>query len=211
MTVQVCGQCTTRMAVGLPACPHCGSNDLKPEATSLPSIVVECRTPACPAAGRQARIILRQLTPGFFEAHPALLCRTCGYAAAVVHGWPYDPTPEEGDMAKITVHGGPSNAALDAEQAAGVAENVTAPPPAPPPAPAAETAPTPQPERPAQVDTKAAWLTYAQAVGVTGADGMSKAQLIVAVKAKESGGNAQVAGLQITADAEVTHSDGSTS
>lgn len=130
MTVQVCGQCTTRMAVGLPACPNCGSNDLRAEATTLPSIVVQCGNTGCAAFGRQARIVLRQAAPGFLEVPPTVLCRTCGYEAETVHGWPYDPTPEGNDMAKITVHGGPTNAALDAEQDAGAAENATAPAPA---------------------------------------------------------------------------------
>lgn len=120
MTVQVCGQCTTRMAVGLPACPQCGSADLRAEATTLPSIVVQCGNSYCGAYGRQARIVLRQVAPGFLEAPPALLCRACGYVPETVHGWPYDPTPtpQEGDMAKITVHGGPSNAAADTENPA---------------------------------------------------------------------------------------------
>jgi hypothetical protein len=86
--------------------------------TALPSITVQCPAVGrCLAAGRQQRVVLRQVVPGFLDV-PQLQCMTCGRVPEIVHGWPHGSTPEEGDMAKVTVHGGPSNAAADDEQSA---------------------------------------------------------------------------------------------
>jgi hypothetical protein len=73
----------------------------------LPAVEVACTGPNCPAAGAgPRRVHLRPAAPGFVEM-PVLLCTLCGRQARVVRPWPM-----EEDMPKITVHGGPSNAAL---------------------------------------------------------------------------------------------------
>ncbi|HEY1380911.1 MAG TPA: hypothetical protein VGF55_29190 [Gemmataceae bacterium] len=198
---------------------------------ALPSITVRCGNPYCGAFGRQARVLLRQVTPGFVEAPRMLLCRSCGYEAETVSGWP--PPVVEESMAKITVHGGATNAAADREDAAAEAgaEPAAAAPPVAPAEPAlvAEVEETPQtapagapadggeqPPRPAQADPKAAWLAYAQAIGVDGVEDLNKAQLIHAVKTFERAqaikpAEGDVVGLTAVAEAEVIGADGSRS
>lgn len=128
-------------------------------------------------------------------------CPHCGDPAAY----------EEGDVAKINVRGGASNA--DNEPGGGATPSL--PPESPAPgagvvSPAQEA--TPQaavPERPAQSAPKPDWVAYvtASGVGAQEAGGMTKADLIA--------WQPPPAGSQVTAtavvDAQVTHPDGSVS
>jgi hypothetical protein len=109
--------------------------------TALPMIAVACATQGCGACGVVRRVRLKPAALGLVEA-PRLLCTGCGLEPQTVQGWPAMSTDEateeatEGtDMPKITVHGGPSNAA----------ESVTAAetPPAEPAVEPAVAAPAP--------------------------------------------------------------------
>lgn len=103
-TVLECADCTTRYALDLKACPHCGSSNLVPEegvaTRRLPLfVVVRC---ACGTGPWTIR--LEAKTSGLIEL-PTLACTSCGNRVPVT--WP----PEEEPMSpKITVHGGATNA-----------------------------------------------------------------------------------------------------
>jgi hypothetical protein len=214
--MQRCTGCgTTGIAAGLSACPHCGAAALTGGGSVLPSITVQCGNTECGSYGKQARIVLQQVAPGFLALPPSLVCRACGYVPETVAGWPYSPPEEENTMPKITRHGGASyapaghEAAEEAAEATPAAEEAAAPPT--PPAEAASAATTEheavpgeplpelprsaypedavdleptaesvedEPERPSVRDPRSAWLAYAKAVGVDGADQMTKPQLI---------------------------------
>jgi hypothetical protein len=185
--MQRCGVCgTTGIALGLSACPHCGSAALAGGGTVLPSVTVEC-SGGCRAAGVQRRIMLRSAAAGWVE-FPDLRCTACGRQAVIVDGWPIG---EDNIMPKITRHGGATNAAADREaaEAAPVApaeeEAAAAPAEVAEETPAAEPAAADEPVedtpvRPHNVDSKPKWLAYAQAIGVDDADQMTKPQLIEA-------------------------------
>lgn len=64
------------------------------------AVTVACTTAACAAAGRRARVYIRQVAPGVVD-WPDLRCVWCGSHVTRV---------EEDDMAKITIHGGATNA-----------------------------------------------------------------------------------------------------
>jgi hypothetical protein len=109
MSTWGCGACGTRYAVGAPRCPQCSANQpVTAQPTSpLASLTVAC-LPAdsgCRYGGVVRRVMLPQIVPGVIDM-PDLRCAGCGAAMA---------TAEEGaqDMPKITVHGGPTNAATD--------------------------------------------------------------------------------------------------
>lgn len=73
----------------------------------LPVVVVACENQHCPAVGIPRRVVLRQTTPGVLE-RPVLVCARCLHEMAVTNTATSD---EEGvNVAKTTVHGGPSNA-----------------------------------------------------------------------------------------------------
>jgi hypothetical protein len=83
----------------------------------LPSVTVACANDVCRYAGRQRRVHLRTAAPGVLEM-PPLVCAGCGLQVPTVAPWPPINEPEDNGMAKITVHGGPSdalNAATDDE------------------------------------------------------------------------------------------------
>jgi hypothetical protein len=80
----------------------------------LPSVTVACANDVCRYAGRQRRVHLRTAAPGVLEM-PPLVCAGCGLLVPTVAPWPPINEPEETGMAKVTVHGGPSNAAADDE------------------------------------------------------------------------------------------------
>jgi hypothetical protein len=109
MALVVCEDCSTRYAPDVERCPHCGSGTAVAEDVVeqrrplLPVRVVQCRNSACPAVGITRRVPLRHAGPGVFE-QPGLVCARCRAPMADVE------TSEEESMAKITVHGGPSNA-----------------------------------------------------------------------------------------------------
>lgn len=122
MAVEVCAGCSARYAVGLAACPQCGSTDRTDGAVGAvpPWVWVECTPGPCRAAGVRRRVQLRQAALNVVEL-PTLLCAVCGSELSIT--W---PAPEEEDtpMPKITVHGGATNAAAEAEQVHGeVAES----------------------------------------------------------------------------------------
>jgi DNA-directed RNA polymerase subunit RPC12/RpoP len=94
--------------VGAPRCPHCSSKSLVPEealAGLMPSLTVCCANEVCPAEGVQRRVGLTQVVPGVLDL-PRLVCARCGYELLKV---------TEDIVPKITVHGGPSNAAAEPE------------------------------------------------------------------------------------------------
>jgi hypothetical protein len=106
-----CAACTTTYAVGAAKCPHCGSTERtdQPGGAVLPSVTVACANDVCRYAGRQRRVHLRTAAPGVLEM-PPLICAGCGLQVPTVAPWPPINEPEDEDMAKITVHGGPSDA-----------------------------------------------------------------------------------------------------
>lgn len=106
MTVHMCAGCSTRYALDLPACPHCGSAEVESE-----GVVGRRRLPlfaagVCDGCARQWHVRLSQVQPGLVEL-PRLFCASCG--SQVQLPWP----PVEDDMPKITRSGGPSNARAD--------------------------------------------------------------------------------------------------
>lgn len=104
-TVQSCVACSTQYAIGLDACPHCGSTECEVEgavvARRFPSFV----TITCPECGRGPWTVrLSSVTSGLIDL-PTLACASCGSRVPVT--WP----PEEEPMSpKITAHGGATNA-----------------------------------------------------------------------------------------------------
>ena len=111
MANEVCEECGTRCAVGVPRCPQCSSKSLVPEealAGLMPSLTVCCANEACPAEGVERRVGLTQIVPGVLDL-PRLVCARCGYELLKV---------TEDIVPKITVHGGPSNADAEPEQEA---------------------------------------------------------------------------------------------
>lgn len=99
-----CAGCSTVYAVGLPACPNCGSTVLA--GTAFPQMRVACRTDGCRAAGKVTVVRLASVAPNIV-AMPALACTLCGRQVETVTAW------KDNDMPKITRHGGPSNALAD--------------------------------------------------------------------------------------------------
>jgi hypothetical protein len=114
MAAWTCAECTTTYAVGAVRCPQCGSTDRtdKSGGSVLPSVTVACGNDVCRYAGRERRVYLRAAAPGVLEL-PRLVCAGCGYDMPTVAPWPPVTDSEDEAMAKITVHGGPSNAAAD--------------------------------------------------------------------------------------------------
>lgn len=108
MSLQVCGQCGTRYALGVDRCPHCSSTDLAPDNVGrVPLVVhVHCPNETCEAHGRQRRLVLQRVVTGVV-ALPALLCEISG--DQVIVRWP-GALQEDSSMPKITVHGGPTGA-----------------------------------------------------------------------------------------------------
>lgn len=102
MTVETCAGCSTQYAVGLNACPHCGSAEREAGGAGsgrLPLFIAV----SCLPCDRQWNLRLNQVQSGLIEI-PALFCTSCGGRVQVT--WP----PVEDSMPKITVHGGASNA-----------------------------------------------------------------------------------------------------
>jgi hypothetical protein len=109
-----CAGCTTTYTVGAAKCPQCGSTDRVdgPGGSVLPTVTLACGNEVCRYAGRERRVYLRTAAPGVLEL-PPFVCAGCGLIMPTVAPWPPVTELEEEDMAKITVHGGPSNAAAD--------------------------------------------------------------------------------------------------
>jgi hypothetical protein len=109
MSVWACGQCGTKYAVGAPRCPQCSANEpvTEPAVSPLASLTVACLPgDGCRYAGVKRRVMLPQIVPGVIDM-PHLHCAGCGNELFRI---------EEGaDVPKITVHGGATNAATDAE------------------------------------------------------------------------------------------------
>lgn len=108
-TVQTCVACSTCFAIGLDACPHCGSTEYETDgvviARRFPSFV----SVSCTPCGRGPWTVrLGGPHPGLIEL-PTLFCASCGSQVQVP--WP----PVEDSMPKITVHGGATNARERAE------------------------------------------------------------------------------------------------
>lgn len=107
MSVWACGDCGAHYAVGAPRCPQCKANKPITEQPSSPlaSLTVAC-LPAdsgCRFGGVVRRVMLPQIVPGVIDM-PDLRCAGCGRQMTNVK-------EEAADMPKITVHGGPTNAA----------------------------------------------------------------------------------------------------
>ncbi len=109
-----CAGCTTTYAVGAAKCPQCGSTERTdgPGGSVLPTVTLACGNDACRYAGKERRVYLRTAAPGVLEV-PPFICAGCGLVMPTVAPWPPINEPEDDDMAKITVHGGPSNEAAD--------------------------------------------------------------------------------------------------
>ncbi|MEU4804317.1 SAP domain-containing protein [Actinosynnema sp. NPDC023587] len=105
----VCGQCGTRYAIGVAVCPHCASTELADDTVGrVPAAVTAgCTSDGCRMAGQKRRVLLRRAAVGVVEL-PTYLCEVCGSRLAL--WWPGE-LREDPKMAKVTVHGGPSNAA----------------------------------------------------------------------------------------------------
>lgn len=194
MSLLVCQDCSTRYALDLDRCPHCSSTRRAEDGGRrplLPFLVVACTVDGstCPAYGVARRVHLRAVVPGVIE-WPSLICAHCGAALLVLRSWLDNPTENESDdeesgMPRITVHGGPSNAA-DL-------------PPEPPAEPAAAEPEVPEVgeldaddtqreapgiQRPARSASKADWVAFANAINQLGVvderdpESLTKAQLI---------------------------------
>ena len=103
--VRVCADCTTQYALGLNACPHCGSSNTAEEEGVVTRRLPLFVTLSCTGCGRGPWTLrLESVTSGLIEL-PTLGCASCGCRVPVT--WP----PEEEPVTpKITVHGGPTNA-----------------------------------------------------------------------------------------------------
>ncbi|GAA4226093.1 hypothetical protein GCM10022254_09910 [Actinomadura meridiana] len=108
MSLNVCAGCSSAYAVGLPACPQCGSTEVAGggAAPTLPQIKVACQTEGCRAAGKVTTMRLPQVALNIVQV-PALACAVCGHPVEVVVAW------KDNDMPKITKRGGPTNAVAD--------------------------------------------------------------------------------------------------
>lgn len=138
MANEVCEECGTRCAVGAPRCPHCSSRRLVPEETLaalVPSLTVACCNVACPAEGVERRVGLSQVVPGVLVL-PRLVCARCGYELRNV---------SEDIVPKITVHGGATNAAAEAEAGEDVSAGTSSSTSSETPSPSAEPSEKPDP------------------------------------------------------------------
>ncbi|MET8864666.1 hypothetical protein ABZW11_17150 [Nonomuraea sp. NPDC004580] len=88
MTLLVCSDCSTRYAVGLECCPHCGSacRAEDGEYGLVPFLDVACGAPECEAFGRVRRVYLRRPVPGVVEMPGPLVCEPCGSAMSALDG-----------------------------------------------------------------------------------------------------------------------------
>ncbi|MFF0138544.1 hypothetical protein ACFYRN_19140 [Streptomyces sp. NPDC005227] len=110
MAAETCADCTTTYAVGVEQCPQCGSTERVEQPAGravLPSVTVTCANTGCRYESRERRVHLRTAAQGVLEL-PRLVCAGCGYDMPTVTPWPPVTDPEEEQMPKITVHGGPS-------------------------------------------------------------------------------------------------------
>lgn len=110
MSLLVCRDCTARYAPDLAACPQCSSTRARLEGAGgsvLPMVVVACRNEACPVVGVSHRVMLRAAAPGVLE-QPGYVCGRCLHPMSQQVDTEQEQEAE--DVAKVTVHGGPSNA-----------------------------------------------------------------------------------------------------
>lgn len=115
MALEVCASCSAAYAVGLLACPQCGSTERRGERATpmVPQIEVACQTEGCRAEGKVATVRLPSVGVNLV-ALPIIQCTLCGAVVVTVTAWP--PRAREGDdMPKITRHGGPSIAMVSAD------------------------------------------------------------------------------------------------
>jgi hypothetical protein len=110
MSLHTCAECTTRYAAGLPGCPNCGSAERSRPGTALPSVEVTCRTGGCPAKDQPRQVVLRLVAVGVLHIPGHLGCVRCGRAMDTTRPYtvPSAGGQEEDTMPKITRHGGPS-------------------------------------------------------------------------------------------------------
>lgn len=117
MSLWHCTNCTTRYAVGLPACPHCAATGFLENGEPLPAKAWTCQTITC-------------------RAQYAVFLHNCPRCAGQIFEL-------EDVMPKITVNSGASNGAAEpeapVEPAAPAAEPKPAAEPADEPKPAAST------------------------------------------------------------------------
>lgn len=121
-----CASCSTVYAVGLPACPNCGSTEVAVRASAVPQMRVACGTDGCRAQGKVATVRLPSVGVNL-AAIPSVVCTLCGRFTATVSDWPLK-IEEEDDMPKITKHGGPSNVLADPADAPEPKEEVASSP-----------------------------------------------------------------------------------
>lgn len=154
---------------------------------SLPAIEVACTRPECPAEGKARRVMLRSAAAGVLEMPVALLCVCCGDHMETVRMWEPPGSDGEGSMAKISAHGGPT----DANAGPGETGYMPSADPDVTPLDSAEPVyikdePDPEPDlgsgsgRPSPRDPKPAWVEYTMACGLDAfqAAGMTKQDLI---------------------------------
>ena len=104
MSVQSCVACSTQYAIGLDACPHCGSTEYEREGVAISRRLPAFASVSCDCGRGPWNIRLSGPLPGLI-ALPSLFCASCGSQVQVP--WP----PVEDSMSpKITVHGGATNA-----------------------------------------------------------------------------------------------------
>lgn len=240
----VCQGCTAAYAKGAPQCPQCGSTDAVEQGAEpmrLPYVELECDTDGCRWAGRRARVPVHYPAPGLVAVPPHVLCTGCGREPRVRRGWPIvsDMEREAEQMAKVTVHGGPSNdnppdlgtpvdeeakaAALaeQEEQGAGQESGAAAEPepaaaPGPDPGPAGQSPELPA--RPRLSANRGEWEAYAVGLGLDAekAAKMTKTDLqewadrkVAEQDGDQDGGNSGTVATADVAEATVTRGDGS--
>jgi hypothetical protein len=109
MSMLTCVGCTTRFAVGLDVCPHCGSTEYLEDGVTVSRRLPSFTTVSCTCGRGPWTLRLSGPLPGLVQL-PDLFCASCGSQVQVP--WP----PVEDDMSpKITVHGGATNAREQAE------------------------------------------------------------------------------------------------
>jgi hypothetical protein len=159
--------------------------------SAQPLAEMVCGNGGCPAHGVVRRVMLRTPAPGLVEMPGALLCTGCGFQVAMVRMWEPHGSGAEDSMAKITAHGGPTNAAAgpgepgfmpssaDPDPVADLIPNHVAPPGHIDVTPFGSVEPVYVAERPSTRDPKGVWVAYAVGLGLPRdtAEGMTKQEL----------------------------------
>ncbi len=190
MALHTCAGCTTRYAIGLEACPNCGSAERTRATPVMPTIEVTCRTTGCPAKDQARPVVLRQAAVGVLHIPDHLACAQCGLAMQVTRpyiGPLFAGEQEEDAMPKITRHGGASIAGEREHEGTGEPTTPVEIPPGGGQSPeitgdgsgqalpdADEQPPKPRRRSKAKAEGRAAEMTITADAEVTGPDGKPK-------------------------------------